>query len=147
MITEPSVKLDQLKVATEFYTQHYPEVYVIHCGDCGDALGIEVMGAVEGLQANELGLTVITLGDKLASSRARHDVDENGQRIMGYSCICGNNTILSPLEEEAYTNTTGKTAAFDLFPHEFPAFKAELDRLQSQRTKRPEETFRRERIK
>ena len=71
----------------EFYKQHFAVVEVVTCGKCGSFLALECSGGDGmGLQPNELGKYVISLGDNLLSHRVRLDEAPTGERMVGYQC-------------------------------------------------------------
>lgn len=86
--------------ALAFYLKEpaYKEVYVVSCDKCGHDMCIEVLepSSVNQFKStHHQGRRRVTLGDaeypggRLLSHRKRLD------GVMGYRCVCGNNTILS----------------------------------------------------
>lgn len=83
----------------EFYKKHYSSVEVLQCSKCNEYLAVEVAGGDGmGMTPNEIGKFVIPVGNKLLSYRVRLDENQEGERMIGYQCACGNDTRLSKAE-------------------------------------------------
>lgn len=87
MILSSEVTSNDAQQMLEFYKQHFAVVEVVSCGKCGSFLAIECSGGDGmGLQPNELGKYIVSLGDNLLSHRVRLDEAPTGERMVGYQC-------------------------------------------------------------
>ncbi len=83
----------------QFYKTHFAIVDVVSCDNCG-LLAFECSGGDGmGLAPNELGKFVIPIGDKLLSHRVRLDETPTGERMVGYQCVCGNDSRIAEVEK------------------------------------------------
>jgi hypothetical protein len=100
-VKQAKAKQDPAEIAAmvEFYGARYQEVYLIHCLNCKRVIGVECAPALgnEGL-VTDRGRALFTYQDLCLSVRQRADVNPIGEQMMGYECICGNRTLLSPPE-------------------------------------------------
>lgn len=83
--------------ALEYYlgSSEYTEVHIVRCDQCKADLCLEVLDPKQvhmWKATHHQGRRRITLGDSMMSHRKRLD------GVMGYKCICGNNTINSSVE-------------------------------------------------
>lgn len=76
-----------------FYTDNFPEVYILICDKCHTKLAIEYVDLSAPNPNHHQGRQVIAISNKLGSFRQRLD------GAMGYKCKCGNNTILADIED------------------------------------------------
>lgn len=88
------------KEVIDFYKtdKQYSEVHIVRCDKCGADLCLEVLNPNEvgrHFGSHHRGMRRIVLGSSgpLLSSRKRLD------GLMGYRCICGNNTIIADIEK------------------------------------------------
>lgn len=87
MILSSETPVADAQQMLEFYKQHFSVVDVVTCGKCGSFLALECSGGDSmGLQPNELGKYVISIGDNLLSHRVRLDEAPTGERMIGYQC-------------------------------------------------------------
>lgn len=84
----------------DFYLKdkQYTEVHIVRCNKCNEPLCLEVLNPNEvgaHFGAHHRGMRRIVLGHNgpLLSSRKRLD------GLMGYRCMCGNNTIIAEIEK------------------------------------------------
>lgn len=115
MILTPEIDTSTVKGAVAYYKTLHDEIYVLICNKCRSELAVEVKGNVAGQPTNDLGFTVLPVGNQLLGSRPRLD------GVMGYSCICGNDTRANPIEE-----SLSPSGAF--MPHEVHAIKEKMAR-------------------
>lgn len=70
-----------------FYKEKFAVVEAVSCKKCESFLAIECSGGDGmGLQPNELGKFIISVGDDLLSHRVRLDEAPTGERMVGYQC-------------------------------------------------------------
>lgn len=87
MILSSETSPNDAQQMLEFYKQHFAVVEIVSCGHCGSFLALECSGGESmGLQPNELGKYIISLGDNLLSHRVRLDEAPTGERMVGYQC-------------------------------------------------------------
>lgn len=80
MILRPQLEPTDHQSVLDYYIEHYAEVHIVSCNECGTDLAIEIRGEVSGYKLNDYGFTVLPFGDSLLSSRVRLDGS------MGYQC-------------------------------------------------------------
>ena len=134
---EPTVETQTHHVAKEtleFYlsSANYTEVYIVRCDACGNDLCLEVLEPAtqhKYMETHHQGRRRITLGfdeapdGYLLSHRKRLD------GAMGYQCICGNDTIISPAEKTLSRKApSGKRFIPPLEPHQEAFFRAKQAR-------------------
>jgi hypothetical protein len=97
--TQPDIT-STAKETLDFYLKdpQYTEVHIVRCNRCKSDLCLEVLNPNEApryLTSHTKGCRRIVLGTSgpLLSSRKRLD------GLMGYRCICGNNTIIADIEK------------------------------------------------
>lgn len=76
-----------------YYTKQFHEVYVLICDGCKTKLAIEYLDLAKPNPSHHQGRHIVPISNRLGSFRMRLD------GAMGYKCACGNNTILSGMEE------------------------------------------------
>lgn len=87
MIISSQVSANEVEEMIEFYRQHFQEVSLVSCSACHAPLALELRGGDPmGMQVNDLGIIVASIGDHLMSSRVRLDETPEGERMMGYQC-------------------------------------------------------------
>src|SRR5689334_9342553 len=101
MVLKPHIENHELDQMLDWYRANFEHVRVVRCGNrkCGAVLALEVSGGT-GVPLDRRGVAVLPIGDKLLASRVRLDENEHGEPMMGYQCICGNDTRLSTVEKE-----------------------------------------------
>jgi hypothetical protein len=86
----------EAKEIVKYYKQNFDFVQLVTCTTCGSDLCLWVLDR-EQVQPNmvnhHLGLRRIVVGNSLLASRKRLD------GAMGYHCVCGADTRLSPIEK------------------------------------------------
>ena len=108
MIISGQIHKDQIAEMLSFYKKHFDSVELVKCTECDSELAFECAGgAGMGMAQNELGKYVIPIGDQLMAHRVRLDQNEDGERMVGYQCACGNDSKLSAVEREVVP--VGKT--------------------------------------
>jgi hypothetical protein len=89
----------------DFYLKNYQFVQIVRCLRCGSDLCLWYLdpGKVRQnmAQLHHMGLTRVQLSDNLRSTRMRHD------GLMGYKCICGNNSLLADIEKNIVPQAKG----------------------------------------
>lgn len=114
MIVANHIPTEEREEALTYYTTNHKHVAIVSCSKCEKELALEV-SAENGMQGNARGMAVLPLSDDLLSSRVRLDETPEGEPMMGYRCICGNDTRLSEAElHHEPKNGWGS----DLLPHE-----------------------------
>lgn len=96
------IKQDPTDIAAmgAFYARDYSEVYLIHCLNCNRVIGVEAAPARGNEQLiTDRGRALFMYQDLCLSVRQRGDATPHGEKMMGYECICGNKTTLSPMEK------------------------------------------------
>jgi hypothetical protein len=89
-----------IQAMVAFYGQHYQEVYLIHCLNCKRVIGVECAPPIGGESlVTDRRRALFTYQDLCLSVRQRQDSNGLGEKMMGYECICGNRTLLSPPEK------------------------------------------------
>lgn len=101
--TTPKITQDpaELKAMAEFYGNQYPEVYFVRCLKNDHIIAVECGPAVEGAATQERATgprNIFGYQDQFFTCRVRIDVNEAGQRMIGYECRCGNDTRMSDHE-------------------------------------------------
>ena len=87
MILRSEVSAHDIEDMIEFYRQHFQEVSLVTCLSCEAPLALELRGGDPmGMQVNDLGIVVVSVGENLLSSRIRLDETPEGERMMGYQC-------------------------------------------------------------
>lgn len=115
MIHTQQLEREQLGEMLDWYKTHFDEVHTVHCQKCKALLCIECHGGhTIGGQRDERGLLVIPVGDRMLSHRVRLDQHDSG-RMIGYECICGNDTRLSAVEAK---HPPANGWHHELYPHE-----------------------------
>ena len=141
MIIRPEA---QTQEAVDYYLAHYDEVHIVTCSKCKDDIAIEVRGQVSGIMPNSTGFTVIPISNKLLGSRVRMDEHAPGEPMIGYLCLCGNDTRASVIEEKA-------SPSGQFLPHEqaviMERLKNHKPKFRQTKNKQYHETFVRERVK
>lgn len=100
MIIGSQVNPQDVEEMLLFYKQQFAVVEVVTCTKCKSFLAFECAGGDGmGLAPNELGKYVIPIGDKLLAHRVRLDENQEGERMVGYQCACGNNSKLCDAEK------------------------------------------------
>ena len=106
------------KETIDYYTSNFPHVQIVRCDGCGKDLCLEVLDPQafdKYVHSHHDGLRRIMLENSpLLSSRKRLD------GVMGYECLCGNNTINSTVELgllPTVNNATGPSMIPDIEPH------------------------------
>lgn len=95
-INNQAIHPDQSEDVLKFYTDKYPRVNLVTCEKCEQDLAIEVLIPEKQSKAREAhhdGMTIIPIGNTLLASRKRLDF------VMGYECICGNDSRLGEAEK------------------------------------------------
>lgn len=103
MLIKSEIKYDQdIQDMLEFYRHNFDCVEVVKCEACGEFIAIMLSapktGDYMGLTPNEIGKCVVDLGNRLMSSRVRLDHAPNGERMIGFQCVCENRSLLSEAE-------------------------------------------------
>ena len=115
MIIRPQLEPTDEQSVLSYYINSYPEVHIITCNKCKEDIGIEVLsGDIGHIKANANGYVVLPFGDRLLSSRVRTD------GVMGYQCVCGNDTRGNQVEERISPDGT-------FLPHEVAAIQTEYE--------------------
>jgi hypothetical protein len=98
--TTPKQDQAEIQAMSEFYGERYSEVYLIRCLNCRRVIGVECAPAkgAEGL-ITDRGRALFTYQNLCLSVRQRSDSTDFGDKMMGYECICGNDTKLSKPEK------------------------------------------------
>lgn len=112
---EDAARAAEAKEIVKFYKDNFDFVQLVVCENCGKDLCLWVLDRDQ-VQSNmtnhHLGLRRIVIGENLMSSRKRLD------GAMGYECVCGADTRLSPVEQGILEETPwhgGTVPAID--PH------------------------------
>ena len=117
MIVKPEATHHNPKTMVAFYKKHFADVHIVSCNKCRNSLAIELSHPYSndllGLLPNALGIIVLAVDEKLLSHRVRLD------GMIGYQCICGNDTRASEIEEALSPNG-------DFHPHEVAAIHEEF---------------------
>lgn len=113
MIIRPGIQPTDAQSIIDFYKTMYGEMHVVTCNVCNTDLCIEIAGNIEGQAMHPNGYTVIPISDKLLSTRVRLD------GMMGYQCLCGNDTRANIIEEAL--SPTGA-----MHPHEVAAIHKQM---------------------
>lgn len=99
MILSSEVSEKDIEPMLAFYKNHYQVVDVVKCEMCKAFLAFELAGGDGmGMQPNEIGKYIVPIGNKLVASRVRLDEAPTGERMMGYQCLCGNDSRLAAVE-------------------------------------------------
>lgn len=91
----------ELKAMADYYGQEYQEVYFVRCLKSNHVIAVECAPAVTNRPTVERALgrrNVFGYQEQFLTTRYRLDKNENGQRMVGYECACGNDTRLSDAE-------------------------------------------------
>lgn len=85
----------------DFYKGQFEHVDVVACNKCKERLALIMMGGDPmGLQMNEYGQIIMPISAKLVSHRIRLDEAPTGEPMLGFQCLCGNDTRIATVEEE-----------------------------------------------
>jgi hypothetical protein len=117
MIITPEAVQHSPAQMISFYKKHFRVVNALTCLKCKNTLALELSephtNDLMGLSPNSLGIIVLPVDEKLLSHRVRLD------GMIGYQCICGNDTRSFDIEEEL-------SPLGDFHPHEVHAIKARM---------------------
>lgn len=101
MIVSSDISTHNTTEMIDFYRGQFDVVEVVSCSKCKEQLALQLQGGDPmGMQMNELGKIMIPISEKLVSHRIRLDEAPNGEPMIGYQCLCGNDTRISAIEEE-----------------------------------------------
>lgn len=106
----------------DYYKKNYDFVQIVRCTKCGSDLCLWVLDKQEyrqNLKMHHEGLKRIVLGNKLLSNRKRYD------GIMGYWCVCGNRSEISPVEMNIVPRAIGLIPADE--PHVQAMVRAKIN--------------------
>lgn len=125
MILSSETSPNDAQQMLEFYKQHFAVVELVSCGKCGSFLALECSGGDSmGLQPNELGKYIISLGDNLLSHRVRLDEAPTGERMVGYQCGA---PVPNPAFPIAVSEHEAAVAAYDKqFPKDLAEYEKEF---------------------
>jgi hypothetical protein len=130
----PARSGEDVTEVTGWYKKHAEKVNQIKCDKCGRIIAIEAKmpNVIDGRHPE--GMTVVPLNDLLLSYRRRADM------TMGFSCECGNNTILLPEEAEL-------RGAMSVAPHVEARIKDRIAQNRARGQRRDDKQFERVRVK
>lgn len=138
MILSSETDIKDVEQMIHFYKQYFAVVELVTCLKCGAYLAFECSGGtMDGMQPNELGKYVITIGDNLDSYRVRLDEAPTGERMMGYQCGAPQP---NPAAEEAEKVWQEKLAKYEK-QHELDLerFRKKVKKLEAEAKKKGEE--------
>lgn len=117
MIIAPEVTHHAPHEMIRFYKKNFGSVHVVHCKHCKNTIAIELSQPLGndtlGLTANAHGIIILPVDERLLSSRVRTD------GMLGYQCICGNDTRSFDIEEK-------HSPLGDFLPHQVDAIQTEM---------------------
>lgn len=88
----------ELKRMAAWYGERYQEVYLLRCLNCLRVIGVECAPANGSELVTDRGRALFTYQDLCLSVRQRLDTNAQGMKMMGYECVCGNQTKLATVE-------------------------------------------------
>mgnify|MGYP001617561836 CR=1 FL=1 len=103
---------DNMAAQLDYYKTHYAIVELVVCTSCEHPLCFELQGNTAGLQTDDRGIAVVPVSERMLSHRVRLDKTDEGKPMVGYQCICGNDTRLGKIEQGLVPvgNTMGQVA-------------------------------------
>ena len=117
----------EAKEVLDYYLKNYPQVQIVRCNKCKKDLCLEILdpSAVPkySLSHHQSMRRIELAGSPLLSSRKRLD------GVMGYRCLCGNDTINSSVELGLIPhvkNPTGPAMIPSIEPHHEATVKLEI---------------------
>lgn len=92
----------ELQAMADYYGQEYQEVYFVRCLKSNHVIAVECAPAITNRPTVERTLgrrNIFGYQEQFLTTRYRLDKNENGQRMVGYECACGNDTRMSDTEK------------------------------------------------
>lgn len=124
LVEAPEKVGEDVKAVTAWYKKNATDTVQVRCLGCGEIIAIEAQMPGRYDKNHTGGYIVVPLNDKLLSYRKRIDA------TMGYSCVCGNSTILLPEEAEL-------RGAVAIPPHVEDRIKKKIEQGKANKSKKP----------
>ena len=117
MIISPQISHHAPAMMINFYKGNFRVVHAVTCSECKNTIAVELSDPLSndllGLAPNAKGIIVLPVDEKLMATRIRLD------GMLGYQCLCGNDTRSCDIEEEL-------SPQGDFLPHHVEAIKERM---------------------